>query len=170
MEKNNKPVLVVSLLIALIVCLWVFFWMQGPKGQAIKGDIPNVALSDLTSNKSVNLNALVGRPFIVHFWATWCGVCIKEHTDWSNIANLTDAAIVGINYVDDQVSAKMFLQQKGNPYSLTLSDSRGDFGMHLGLKGTPETFVVNGEGKMVYRHTGPVSISTFEQEILPLLS
>lgn len=167
--SSNKHAYVVVFFAAVTLLLWQTLFKNRHDYENLNIKVPNLILNDFVSEKNVELKSLQGKPYILHFWATWCGVCIKEHNDWLEFAQNADLPIVGVNFHDQPKQAKQFLQRKGNPYQYSISDAEGAFGVQLGLKGTPETFVVNANGKIIYRHTGPVSGKVLNQEILPLL-
>lgn len=76
--------------------------------------------------------------------------------------------IVGLNYKDDRVKAVNWLNTLGNPYSLSLYDGNGMLGLDLGVYGAPETFLIDGQGIIRYRHAGNVDAQVWQQQIQPL--
>ncbi len=103
---------------------------------------------------------------LVNVWASWCVPCRAEH------AKLTELAAMGltvhsINYKDPEAAAKQFLAELGNPFTLIGADRNGRVGIEWGVYGVPETFVVDGQGRIVYKHIGPIQGSDIERKILP---
>jgi cytochrome c biogenesis protein CcmG/thiol:disulfide interchange protein DsbE len=111
--------------------------------------------------------ALKGQVSIVNFWATWCPPCRQEHPVLVDIANEYPVFIVGINYKDKARDALQWLTDLGNPYSLILTDVTGRAGIDWGVIAVPETFVVDAEGIVRYKHTGPITWKQWENEIWP---
>jgi cytochrome c biogenesis protein CcmG/thiol:disulfide interchange protein DsbE len=104
---------------------------------------------------------------MVNFWASWCGPCRMEHP---NLQALADEGITihGINYKDQAGNATGFLAELGNPYT-KLSADEGRTGLDWGLYGVPETFIIDGNGKVLLRHAGPVTQRVLESTIRPIL-
>ncbi len=130
--------------------------------------LPEFALEELYTEKVITREDLRGKPILLHVWASWCGVCKREQPTLVKLKE-RGVPIIGVNYRDDPDSAKRFLDQYGNPFKLNLVDMSGKFGLDLGVYGTPETYVIDGEGRMFYRHVGPLDMKTFETDIKPLL-
>ncbi len=113
---------------------------------------------------------LLGQRWILNVWASWCVACRVEHPLLNQMANSTNIPLVGLNYKDKSSDAKKWLDQRGNPYIKIPMDSSGDAGIDWGVYGVPETFVIDEQGLIIYKHTGPISAQIVEQEILPLFA
>ena len=94
---------------------------------------------------------------IINFWASWCLPCEVEHPILMGLSKKSDFIIIGVNYKDTVEGSAEFLNEKGNPYDLVVIDDEGMMGIEMGLTGVPETFVVNEEGKIIYRIVGPIN-------------
>ena len=94
---------------------------------------------------------------IINFWASWCLPCEVEHPILMGLSKKSDFIIIGVNYKDTEKGSAEFLNEKGNPYDLIVIDDEGMMGIEMGLTGVPETFVVNEEGKIIYRIVGPIN-------------
>ena len=94
---------------------------------------------------------------IINFWASWCLPCEVEHPILMGLSKKSDFIIIGVNYKDTEEGSDKFLNEKGNPYDLVVIDDEGMMGIEMGLTGVPETFVVNEEGKIIYRIVGPIN-------------
>ena len=92
---------------------------------------------------------------LVNVWASWCGPCRIEHPNIEALAK-EGVTIHGINYKDENANALAFLAELGDPYTLIGADRNGRGGIEWGVYGVPETFVINGEGTIVYKHVGPI--------------
>lgn len=97
-----------------------------------------------------------GRVKLVNFWASWCAPCRVEHPNLSAMA-ADGIPIYGINYKDDPRKAAAFLAELGNPYAAIGADPKARTGLDWGVYGVPETFVVDGEGRITYRFAGPLT-------------
>ncbi|MEM8842067.1 MAG: DsbE family thiol:disulfide interchange protein [Pseudomonadota bacterium] len=106
---------------------------------------------------------------LVNIWASWCGPCRVEHPYIEALA-AEGVPIHGINYKDDPQSAERFLAELGDPYELIGADRTGRAGIEWGVYGVPETFVIDGEGNVIYKHIGPVQGNDIETKIRPALN
>ena len=77
--------------------------------------------------------------------------------------------IIGLNWKDDDRLAKLWLKQLGDPYSLVLKDPEGKTAIDFGVYGAPETFLIDSNGIIHFKHIGPLDREIFEQDILPLI-
>ena len=114
--------------------------------------------------------ALLGQPRLVNVWATWCPTCLAEHGELLRIGTETGLSIVGINYKDDAAGAVAWLRRHGDPYDFSIVDAAGDLGVELGVYGAPETFLVDAEGVIRYKHVGAVTAAVWRQSIAPALA
>ena len=112
---------------------------------------------------------LQGRVSLVHVWATWCVTCRAEHPTLLAFARTERVPVVGLVYKDDRTLALRWLATAGNPYSLNLFDEAGAVAIDWGVYGTPETFVVDRDGVIRYKHVGPLTDALIARELLPLI-
>jgi len=111
----------------------------------------------------------LGQVSLFNAWASWCVSCRYEHPLLMELANRTDIPIYGLNYKDTRLEAQQLLTRQGNPYRASAFDAEGRVGIDWGLTGTPETFVVDQQGIVRYKHTGPLTVEVLEREIFPLM-
>jgi len=105
---------------------------------------------------------------LVNYWASWCGPCRVEHPTLEKLS-AEGVVIYGVNYKDQPGNALNFLDELGNPYTAIGADSSGRMALNWGLYGVPETFVINGEGKVILRFAGPVTERVLAEKIRPAL-
>ena len=129
-------------------------------------DLPGLG-ADATQAKRFTQADVRGRPMLVNVWATWCPTCRAEHAELLRIHNETGLPIIGINYKDDPVKARGWLQQLGNPYEFNIVDANGQLGVDLGVYGAPETCLVDASGTIVYKRVGEVNRTVWERELKP---
>jgi cytochrome c biogenesis protein CcmG, thiol:disulfide interchange protein DsbE len=110
-----------------------------------------------------------GEVSMVNFWASWCVPCVQEHPLLIELKRRTGVDLYGINYKDQTVAARRFLGRYGNPFKAVGVDGNGRAAIEWGVYGMPETFIVNGEGKIVYKHVGPISPEALEQKLVPVV-
>lgn len=98
-----------------------------------------------------------GEISVVNLWASWCAPCRAEHPELMRLAALGDVTLYGVNYKDTVAGAgEGFLAELGDPFHKVGVDADGQTALAWGVTGVPETFVVNGEGRIVYKHVGPL--------------
>ena len=107
---------------------------------------------------------LAGKPWVMNVWATWCVECRAEHEMLLQIAQQNAVPIVGLNWKDDDGAAGEWLKQLGNPYSIVIADREGRTAIDFGVYGAPETFFIDANGLVQYRHVGPMSAEVWLRE------
>ena len=110
-----------------------------------------------------------GEPTIVNVFASWCVPCLQEHPMLMALAKDADVRLYGINYKDDPASARRFLGRYGNPFARVGADASGRVAIDFGVYGVPETYVISGDGKIAYRHVGPLTEQAINEKILLLM-
>jgi len=133
--------------------------------------IPQFELDPLPGSE-VGLSSLdieQGGVSLVNVFASWCGPCRIEHPLLMEIAKLNLVPIWGLNYKDQPADAVRWLQELDNPYSQIGSDLSGRVGIDWGVYGVPETFVIDSEKRIVYKHIGVLTRSDWEEKIRPLI-
>lgn len=107
-----------------------------------------------------------GAPVLLNIFASWCAPCRVEHEHLMWLAE-NNIPIHAINYKDTRNAAKRFLNRLGNPYRQIGFDGAGSAALNLGVYGVPETFVIDGKGRVLARHVGPLSAADVRETILP---
>ncbi|TFG84853.1 MAG: DsbE family thiol:disulfide interchange protein, partial [Hyphomicrobiales bacterium] len=111
-----------------------------------------------------------GQPTIVNVWASWCVPCREEHPLLMQLAKQPGVRLYGINYKDDPAAARRFLGRYGNPFARVGADRTGRVAIDWGVYGVPETYVITGDGKIAYRHVGPLTEEAIREKLLPKLT
>ena len=109
-----------------------------------------------------------GEVKLVNYWASWCAPCRVEHPNLEKLAQ-EGLTIYGINYKDPVDNAAAFLDELGDPYAAIGRDEKGRMGLDWGVYGVPETYVIDGEGKIILRFAGPVTQRVIEKTLRPAL-
>jgi cytochrome c biogenesis protein CcmG/thiol:disulfide interchange protein DsbE len=115
----------------------------------------------------INSKDLIGKPFLVNFWASWCVTCRVEHPVIEELAASGALPIIGLNFRDETQDAQAWLQRFGNPYTMTVADYSGRTSIDFGVYAAPESFLVDEKGIIVYKQLGAMTPEVIEQEILP---
>ena len=113
--------------------------------------------------------SLHGKVHLVNFWASWCVACREEHEQIKQLATTYEVPIIGLNYKDERTDAVQWLQRFGDPYTLIAVDYKGNVGIDWGVYGVPETFLIDKQGIIRYKHIGPIKPTDIPAKILPLL-
>lgn len=110
-----------------------------------------------------------GKVTVVNFWASWCGPCVDEHPLLTNLRDDARVQIYGVNYKDDPAAARRFLSRYGLPFAAVGTDPDGRRAIDWGVYGMPETFVIDGQGRIAYKHVGPMTAASISQKIIPAI-
>ena len=125
---------------------------------AVRGRSRGLASSDL-----------VGEVHLVNFFASWCSACRVEHPLLNRLTEDGVVAVFGVNYKDKPEDARRWLDQLGDPYVRSGADIPGRAGIDWGVYGLPETFIVDANGHIVYKHVGAIYPQDLENTILPIV-
>ena len=121
-----------------------------------------------TQNSStIQHDSYIGKKWLLNIWASWCAACRIEHPIFNQLNEQTDWHLVGLNYKDKKDDAKQWLKVMLNPYSDIIFDKEGTLGFDLGVYGVPETFLVDEQGKVQYKHVGPICKTVIEEIVVP---
>lgn len=135
--------------------------------QLIGHSVPVFTLSDLQSGKPLTQRLFQGKVSVLNVWASWCPSCQSEHAFWVSKQNEQRLQLIGLNYRDDNASAKHWLALNQDPYKVVLSDPKGLLAMKMGITGTPETYLINAKGVVVRRIIGAITPDRWKDDILP---
>lgn len=109
-----------------------------------------------------------GAVTVLNVWASWCIPCHTEAPLLLKLAADRRIRVVGINQADQPDNARRFLGRHGNPFGFVGVDGNGRGSIEWGVYGVPETFLVDGNGVIRYKHIGPLTPALIEGTILPL--
>ncbi len=107
---------------------------------------------------------------LLNVWASWCVACRMEHPLLLDLARSGEARIYGLNYKDRRDDALKWLDYYGDPYYKSAYDHEGKAGIDFGVYGVPETFIIDKNGIVRYKHIGPVGREDLDEKILPLIA
>lgn len=162
--------------LAIFILLTVFFAIgltRDPRkvpSPLIGKPVPEFELPPVQGrSQGLAANHLRGEVSIVNVFASWCAPCREEHPLLVSLARQGVVTIHGLNYKDAPEAASKWLDALGDPYRRTGADLDGRVGIDWGVYGVPETFVVDREGRIAYKHVGPLTPQIIEKELRPLL-
>lgn len=128
-------------------------------------ELPLLAAPD----KTFSQKDMAGQVWILNVWASWCPPCLVEHPVITKLAQSGIAPVIGLNYKDTREDALPWLKRNGDPYRLSVFDAAGRIGIDYGVYGVPETYVIDRQGVIRYKHIGPVTPEVAEKKIAPLV-
>ena len=117
--------------------------------------------------RTVSNAALKGQVYVLNVWGTWCVACRQEHEALLDIARQNVLPIVGLDYMDQREKAQQWLTQLGNPYTAVGFDTDGRTAIDWGVYGAPETFLVDGQGRVIYKFISPMTPEVWQHDFLP---
>ena len=131
---------------------------------------PDFALPELKqAEATVSREGLLGDVVLLNVWASWCVQCRHEHPLLVDLAKTGVVELVGLNYKDTRKEALEWLDYFGDPYTVSAFDEDGRVGIDYGVYGVPETFLIDRQGVIRYKHIGPISQEVLDKEILPVI-
>ena len=113
--------------------------------------------------------AIRGEPALLNVFASWCAACPQEHPVLTRIAK-EGVPVYGLAWKDKPADSREWLARFGNPYAKVAADETGRTAIDLGVTGVPETFIVDGKGRVRYKQIGPISNEKWDTEIKPLMA
>ena len=167
MTRFVAPVVVFGLLVAV-------FWLglgRDPgyvPSPLIGKPAPEFSLPRLHDpERRLTTNDLRGQVSLLNVWATWCVGCREEHATLIEIANSGEVPIYGLNWKDDRALALQWLDRLGDPYFATAVDADGRVAIDWGVYGAPETFLLDRDGTVLYKHIAPLTMEIWNRDFLP---
>jgi len=129
---------------------------------------PDFSLPQLESpEKLITRQDLLGQPYLLNVFASWCFACQEEHPVLMAQAENLEIKLIGYNYKDETEDAKRWLTQFGNPYDIILVDNSGRTAIDFGIYGAPESFLIDSQGIIRYKRIGPFTSDIIERELKP---
>ena len=172
----KKIVLILPLILLTLICLFFLLFIlleknpNDPPSALLNKDLPSFSSTNLY-NKNIKLNSsdLKEKYTLINFFASWCTPCRAEHQLFFEINKENpDLFILGFAHKDNPSDSKKYLKEEGNPYSYVGLDQDGKIAFEFGVFGLPETFIINNKGKIIFKHTGPLTKEIIQNEIANL--
>lgn len=180
-QAGRRPRRALFALVPLVVfaALAGIFLMQLMSGRdssvipsALIGEpVPQTVLPPLEGSSLPGLDPanFAGRVTLVNVWASWCGPCREEHPFLMQLAQDKRFEVTGLNYKDEPQNALRFIGNLGNPYDAVGTDRGGRAAIQWGVYGVPETFVVDKEGRIAFKHVGPITPEALQNDLMPAI-
>lgn len=171
-QRRILALLPVGLFLALAVVLG---WGLGQDARVIPSaligrPVPEFSLPPV-QGRELGLSSadIKGEVSLVNVFASWCTACRDEHPVFMELRRTSAVPIHGINYKDRPSDAARWLNTLGDPYSRTGTDRTGRVAIDWGVYGVPETFVIDAEGRIAFKHVGAVTPEVYRGRIGPLV-
>ncbi len=169
----KKKILILPVLFFILILI-IFFYLliidRNPSeipSALLNKKAPSFQTNRLLSDKNFNSESeLIGKINLVNFFATWCKPCRDEHPYIQKLSNIKNIRLIGINYKDNKKKTKEWLNKFGNPYSKIAVDKNGRIAIDWGVYGIPETFIIDKNGIIKYRHVGPINKKIYKKIVL----
>lgn len=121
-------------------------------------NLPHLLDPDIMTSSS----ELIGQPFILNVWGSWCWACREEHPFIERLGREAPIALVGFNWKDKREDALEWIRRYGDAWNHHLVDFEGQTAINLGVYGAPETFLIDHRGIIRHKHVGPVDARVFD--------
>jgi cytochrome c biogenesis protein CcmG, thiol:disulfide interchange protein DsbE len=118
--------------------------------------------------KTFSAEEMRGKVWLLNVWASWCIACREEHEMLLAMKREGTVPIYGLNYKDKREDGLGWLRDLGDPYVLSVSDLDGRVGIDYGVYGAPETFLIDRNGVIRFKHIGPITPDVWQKQIIPL--
>ncbi len=141
----------------------------GPDGPLTGQALPAFTAPPFNEGRAgLDVAAMVGAPYVLNAWASWCAPCRAEHSHLERLA-AEGVAVHGLVWRDSAYDAQAFLDELGDPFSRLGLDQEGVVGERLGVTGAPETLIVGADGVVAAHIKGPLTPTIMAREVRPLL-
>jgi len=127
---------------------------------------PEFTLAPVGGGAPVTLASLRGKPIVINFWATYCVPCLQEHALLQAVARATAGRVtfLGVVYDDEESKVRAFMAEEGASYPV-LIDHGGRTAIAFGVAGVPETFFIDAQGRILYKHSAALDEETMRASL-----
>ena len=157
--------------LVLGVLLWRGLYLETTElpSVLINKPLPEFELENVYDNQLVAKEDLPEGPFLLNVWGSYCLPCLAEHPTFMRLSENEVIPIVGINYKDQQDAALDWLETNGDPFTFSIMDHDGRLGIDLGVYGAPETFLIDSNGVIRYRHVSVLDEQAWQNIFVPAI-
>ena len=163
MKKKIIPLLLLLILL-LVLTRALFLEPRAQNHQGVGKSLVQFSAYDVNTKKMITMSQWQGKWVLLHFWASWCDSCQLELPLLQQYHD--KVSIIGVQYKDTSSQGRSLIKIWSSIFQASIHDANGKLGLELGVMTTPESFLINPQGEIVYRHQGALNHSIFQQEIL----
>jgi len=156
----------------IIVAAFAFALTRDPRilpSELIEKPFPDFVLENLEGDQTLDASILNGEVSLVNVFGSWCAACTVEHPQLMAQRNNPDIQLIGIDWRDTRDAADRWLIRHGNPYDAIIFDPASKLIVELGVTGAPESFIVDRNGKIRYKHVGVITPEIWAQTLRPIV-
>ena len=171
----KKIIKFVPLILLTLVCVFFLLFIllekdpSSPPSALIDKQLPQFSTLSLYDENIKLSSDDIETYTLINFFASWCTPCRAEHHLFFKIKDdYPNIFLVGIAHKDNPENSRKYLSEEGNPYSFVGLDQSGRIALEFGVFGLPETFIVNNDGKIIFKHMGPLTEKIVNDEISTL--
>lgn len=174
----NRLVLFLPVAVFGVIAL-MFLKGLGKDQTVLPSNLINKPVPDFTLVDMPDMGPVVGKAFtpddlkgqvtLVNVFGSWCAACRLEHSTLIDIKESGTVPLYGINWADTPARGAAWLKQWGNSYHRVGNDEGGRAIIGFGVTGAPETFLVDQQGRIRYRHVGPVTPDFWKKTLAPMV-
>jgi cytochrome c biogenesis protein CcmG/thiol:disulfide interchange protein DsbE len=158
------------LFVALVFAIGLTKDPRSIPSELINQKFPSFSLSELNDAENIITEKdLLNKVSLVNVFGSWCAACITEHPFLMRISEKENINLIGINWRDDRTKAIGWLSYYGNPYDKIIYDDESTLAIQLGVTGAPESFIIDFEGQIRYKHVGIINKEIWDSDILPVI-
>ena len=169
----RRILLITPLIILTVICLFFLLFIlleknpNDPPSALLNKTVPTFSSINLFNEEETLFSDSLKQNYtLINFFASWCTPCRAEHHLLFKIKKeIPELFILGFSHKDDLDDSKKYLKEEGNPYSFVGIDRDGKIAFEFGVFGLPETFIINNNGKIIFKHTGPLTKKIIEDDI-----
>jgi cytochrome c biogenesis protein CcmG/thiol:disulfide interchange protein DsbE len=166
MKNKLLPIFITS----VFIIIFIFFYKSLQNSNIytpetkINNKIPSFKGELFYEKKIINSSELfkIDKYYLLNIWSSWCVPCRQEHPLLMNLGQNKSIELIGLNYKDTKINAKIFLIELGNPYRKIIFDKKGINAIEWGAYGVPESFLIK-DGIIIKRYIGPLNKKLFNE-------
>jgi len=171
--KALRYLLPLAIFLVMVVFLWrgLFLNPREVPSPLIGKQVPAFSVPLLADpTQTLSASDLRGKVYLLNVWGSWCVSCREEHPVLVELAKRGAIPIYGLNWKDKREDAIAWLERYGDPYIGSGVDRDGRVAINFGVYGAPETYLIDRQGVIRFKQTGPLTWPIIEQKIMPLVA